>query len=172
MHSNGRTFTEYLDEKLISAPHLSEMMSLILARGNHVRIRAEGRSMYPFIRNLDVVTIAPLNRDKIKLGDIVAFTTSKKENSLRLSMHRVVQKLDEGCYLIKGDNTSQHPNDTVPLNQILGRVIKIERNNRAVRFGTGRERRIVALLSRSNILVPITDSIRKIKKIFKRRQSQ
>jgi phage repressor protein C with HTH and peptisase S24 domain len=171
MGNRNGTFTQLLDEKLISSLDLSEVMSSILALGNQVRIRAKGWSMSPFIRDMDIITIAPLCKDSVKLGDIVAFTGEAGENSFRLGIHRVVQKLEDGSYLIKGDNTANDPDGIVPQNRILGRVIKIERNNRIVRFGLGRERFMIAQLSKRDMLFPIITSMRKLKQIIRKGKS-
>lgn len=133
-----------------------------------MRIRAKGGSMGPFIRNHDIITIATLTQSKLKLGEIVAFTNSKNENNFRLSMHRVVQLLDNENYLIKGDNTSKYPDGIVSRNQILGKVIKIERNNRIVQFGLGVERGFIAILSHHNLLVPLINWVRNITKFFRK----
>jgi signal peptidase I len=131
-----------------------------------MRFRATGGSMTPFIRNNDILTIAPLTQRKIRLGDVVAFKNSKKENGFRLSIHRVVQILDNQKYLVKGDNISKHPDGVVSKNQILGKIIKIERDNQIVRFGLGPERHIIAILSKQNFLIAVINWIRRAHRIF------
>lgn len=170
MQNNNQTFTDYVDEKLISPADLLEIMSVVLAKGGNMRIRATGGSMLPFIRNHDVITIAPLSQSKIRLGDIVAFINSKKEKNIHLRIHRVVKLISNGTFLIRGDNSSSHPDGIVPMDQILGKVIKIERDSRIIPFGMGFERRIIAMLSKQNFLVPFLNWIRRIKRIYRKRK--
>lgn len=164
--NNNQAFTGNMDEKLISSLDLLEMMSVVLAKGSNIRIRAKGGSMVPFIRNHDTITIAPLSLSKIRLGDIVAFKNLTEENHILLSIHRIVRLLDNETFIIRGDNTSKHPDGLIPKNQILGKVIKIERDKRIVRFGLGTERRIIAILSYQDFLVPFLNCIRTVKRFF------
>lgn len=172
MQNNQANYTENLDEILISSPDLTVIMSSILAKGNQVRLRAKGWSMGPFIRNHDIVTIAPLTQKRIKLGEIVAFKNQSGDKNVRVSLHRVLQFMDYENYLIKGDNTGNYPDGIVSRRRILGRVIKIERNNRSVRMGMGVERRLIAWLSKHNILISFINSIREINTIFSKRKSR
>jgi signal peptidase I len=166
MVNSRETSTERREIMLISSRGLAEMISSMMAKGIQIKIRAKGWSMEPFIRNQDVLTIAPFIQNKIKLGEIVAFKTSKSDKSFRLGIHRVIQILDHENYLIKGDNSSIDPDGIVPRNQILGKIITIERNNRIVRLGVGKDRFIIALLSKYNLLVPIIKSMRKMNNFF------
>jgi len=147
MANSSNTYSERRETLLISSGDVAEMIRCLMAKKSPIKIQAGGWSMDPFIRDQDVLTIAPLSRDMIKLGEIVAFKVQKKDKSFRLGMHRVVQVLDRENYLIKGDNTSPDPDGIVPRNQILGKVIKIERNNKTIRLGVsqggGRARPLV-----------------------------
>jgi hypothetical protein len=58
----------------------------LLRRGNRVRFRAPGYSMYPTILHEDVITVEPVKVESIKVGDIVLY---QSENSV--IAHRVVK---------------------------------------------------------------------------------
>ncbi|HOL17759.1 MAG TPA: S26 family signal peptidase, partial [Bacillota bacterium] len=128
--------------------YLSNSGQLELLRGVHergvpLRTMVRGSSMYPFIRNNDVVTIAPLNGRLPRIGEVVACTHPVTG---RLVIHRVIKKNAHG-WLLQGDNCPRADGE-VTGDQIIGRVIRIERGGREVRLGLGAERKLIALLNR------------------------
>jgi signal peptidase I len=127
----------------------AELMASVLHTGTPFRFQASGSSMDPFIKNGDVITVTPPAGKGAFWGDIVAFTDPSNG---RLTVHRVVRNA-KGRILVKGDNSPQ-PDGWIGQEQILGGVTTIERLGRPVRFGLGSERRIIALLSRYNFLLP------------------
>ncbi len=81
------------------------------------------------------------------MGEVVAFT---RPGSGRLAIHRIIAR--EGAdWLIQGDN-SREADGFIPNNQLIGRVTGVERRGHTVRFGLGRERRIIAWLARRDWL--------------------
>lgn len=89
-----------------------------------VTICLEGDSMRPLIRRgRDHVTIIPLVRP-LKVGDVVLF----QGGSQRFVVHRVY-KLREDAVCTLGDNCWT-PDGWMPLSQVWGLVIRMERNGR------------------------------------------
>ncbi len=88
--------------------------------------------MYPFIRDRDVVTVAPLGGRPPLVGDVVAIIHPING---RLVIHRVIRRRHSG-WLIRGDNC-QEVDGVVTIEDILGYVISIERQGRQVRLGLG-----------------------------------
>jgi ribosomal protein S18 acetylase RimI-like enzyme len=128
--------------------HLSNLGQLELLRGMTergvpLRTAARGSSMAPFIRDRDVLTIAPLNGVDPRVGDVVAFTLT---DAGILSIHRIVARTSRG-WLVRGDNAAQ-ADGAVTADQILGRVVRVERNGRDVHLGLGGEAAWLAALSR------------------------
>jgi hypothetical protein len=130
-------------ELSISNASQLELLLAMKERGVSLKTMVRGFSMTPFIRNLDVLTIAPLGNHRLRLGDVVAF---KHPDTGRLALHRIIRSTASG-WLVKGDN-SRKPDSEVPSNLILGCVTRVERRGRRVRFGLGPERSAIALLSR------------------------
>lgn len=126
----------------------AELMASVLHTGTPFRFQASGSSMDPFIKNGDMITVTPSSGKRARTGDVVAFLPPQG----RLAVHRVVRNSKEHI-LVKGDNSPQ-PDGWIGQAQILGSVTTIERLSRPVRFGLGSERRIIALLSRYNLLLP------------------
>jgi len=127
----------------------AELMTAVLEKGKSFRFQAAGASMSPFIRDGDILTIAPV-APGIRLGEVVAFRQPETE---RLAVHRVVAR-GKARFLIRGDNSSQ-ADGWVGVEQILGHVRRIEHQGRLVHFGLGCERFPIAWLSRAGMLRPL-----------------
>jgi signal peptidase I len=135
------------EDRRLSSEAVRELLEAVLDHGKQFRFRAGGMSMFPFIRSGDVVTIAPLDREKPYLGDIVAFLHPSNRS---LTLHRVIG-VESQSYDIRGDN-AMGSDGNIPVENILGRVVRVERNDRRVRLGTGPGGRVLAILSRRGIL--------------------
>ena len=134
-------------KRAVSGAGFSVLMAAVLEKGVPFRFTAPGCSMTPFIRDGDVITVAP---GRIRFGDTVAFVSP---HSGKLTVHRVVRISRDG-YLIKGDNMPE-PDGTVPRTSLLGRVVSVEHCSRHVRLGLGIERVAIAFLSRRGWLIPV-----------------
>lgn len=123
------------------------MLCAVLAKGASLRFRAKGRSMFPAIRNGDVVTVSPIDPAGLRQGDIAAFVSGGND---RLAIHRVLSARG-GAFLFGGDN-ALFADGWIASSQVLGRVTKVERNGQGVRLGLGPERGLVAWMSRTGAL--------------------
>ena len=155
------TAIEGTNEFSLTAAVLMELIQAAVGRGARLRFKACGFSMCPFIRNEDVLTVAPLNGASPGLGDVVAF---RRPDTGKLVIHRIVGKKGSS-YLIKGDNALE-ADGLVTSAEIAARVVKVERGSRRVFIGLGPERRVVALLSRRNLHVPLLRFIYRIYKLI------
>ena len=115
-------------------------------KGASVRFAAAGFSMDPFIKDGDVVTLAPLPQ-RLKPGQVAAAISPA--NGLVI-IHRVV-KIARGEALLKGDNLGK-PDGWVRGDTLLGVVAGIERGGAAWELGITRHAALIALLSRWNLL--------------------
>ena len=173
-------------ELRLSGPALVDLMRAVLARGRSFRFRARGWSMSPFIRDGDVVTVAPLQPPdrsphaptpsspsagnvtearNCDVGQVVAFVSALGR---RLLVHRIIGRHESG-FLIQGDNLSGPVADTVRPDDILGRVVRIERGRKRVWLGLGPERYAIAVLSRAGLLLPIRSRAAVLRRFFRRR---
>ena len=73
---------------LLNAGQL-ELLRGMVARGVSLRTTVRGFSMFPFIRDNDVLTITPGATRLGRLGDVVAFV---HPGNGRLAIHRLVAK--------------------------------------------------------------------------------
>lgn len=135
----------------LSGHALLDLTQAVLARGIPIRFRARGWSMAPFIRDGDVITVAPLLQARPDVGEVIAFV---RPEDLNLVVHRIVARRGASV-LIQGDNGIDETDGIIPQENLLGRVTQIERNGRPVRLGLGPERFVIAWLSRTRLLVPL-----------------
>jgi hypothetical protein len=136
-----------------------------LARGVSFRFEARGSSMSPFIRDRDVVTVAPLRGRRARLGEVVAFTGPDEG----LVLHRVVARRP-GLYETRADN-SVSSDGLIPAPRVLGVVERVERRGHRVRIGLGPERALVAGLARARVLYPLIAILRGARALTARRHT-
>ena len=53
-----------------------ELSQELLDRGGLLRFQAQGRSMYPFIKNGDIILVEPRNGNSVGIGDIIFYRRS------------------------------------------------------------------------------------------------
>lgn len=124
-----------------------EILLAMVERDASLRSTARGYSMYPFIRDKDVLTISPLRGRQLKAGDVVAFT---QNNTGRLAIHRIIEKKESG-WLIRGDNCFE-PDGVIPDEKVIGIVTRVERAGRDIRLAIGKAAGVVAFLNRNSAL--------------------
>jgi hypothetical protein len=151
----------------LSGRGLVDLLRAVLHKGVPVRFQAKGFSMSPFIKNNDVVTISPLQGTQPSLGDIIAFAHPETQG---LYIHRIVRNKGGFC-VTKGDNRSQ-TEESVPIENILGSVTRVERDGRHVFLGLGPERFLIAFLGRRGLLFPFLFPLWRILRPFMRRSAR
>jgi hypothetical protein len=135
----------------LDAPMTLALLEGVVARGHRFRMRAGGGSMFPFIRDGDVLSIAPLAGSP-GIGDVLAFKRCPGGGMGQLVVHRLVGRTPYGC-LLRGDSYPPgHSDGQISPEALLGRVERVERTGRPVRLGLGPERFLIAALSRLGLL--------------------
>lgn len=140
----------------LSGPALEEFLRAVLELGASFRFRARGVSMYPFVKDGDVISVEPFGAlvcdrgCEPHLGDVVAFCHPQTG---RLVVHRAVA-WQAGSVLVRGDN-SPAPDGWVDVRSILGRVSRVDRGGRSVKCGLGPERILIAWLAGHGMLIPL-----------------
>lgn len=139
---NERFVTEGGELRLSNLGQL-ELLRGMIERGVPLRTPVSGFSMKPFIRDGDVLTIAPLAGRPPEIGEVIAFI---QPDSGRLAVHRVVSRTPSG-WVLRGDNCPES-DGLVPPENLLGWVTAVERGGRRIRFGLGVERSLIGALNR------------------------
>jgi signal peptidase I len=104
-----------------------EISTALLADGYSVRFRPGGNSMSPAIRDGEAVTVAPVLACEVRRGDIILYRAERG-----LIAHRVTQLMGETgapVFITRGDSATSC-DAPVSAQQVLGRVICVERNGR------------------------------------------
>lgn len=160
---DGDDFSGEVRAMFIPCRDLMPVVRAALARGQHVRMTVYGRSMFPFVRHGDVVEIAPMP-DAPVLGTVLLVRLKDE----RYRMHRVVAQ-HGARWLLRGDNHDR-PDDFVTRENLLGVVTRVERNGRTVRFGLGRNGRVIGWFSARGWLLPLTLPMRVAQVVLERLQ--
>ncbi len=147
----------------ISNKYLIGIIRDVMAHGQMFRFAAPGFSMSPFIRDRDVITLAPYERTTCRIGAVVAFV---RPWTGQLVVHRVIAASEDG-WRIKGDNNPEE-DGLIPHDAIICQVIKVERDGKNIQHGLGPERTIIALLSRWNLLSYLLYPIVKLYSVIRR----
>jgi ribosomal protein S18 acetylase RimI-like enzyme len=132
-----------------------ELLRAAVRQGAALRITARGHSMAPFVRDADVLTIAPLDDRELSCGDVVAFAAAPGD---RLVVHRVIGAAGGG-WLVRGDNV-RAADGIVAQASVLGRVVRVQRRGRDVGIGLTWGAGPVAALSRRGVLARVGQSAR------------
>lgn len=140
------SYIHFEDSRDQKTPPLKDLMQAVIEKDASFRFRARGFSMYPFIKDRDMITLEPLHRP-LKNGDVVAF---RQPHADKLAVHRIVSAKG-GSFLVKGDNVPE-PDGLIPLEDIFAVAAAVERKGERVGGGLGSARGLLAFLSRHNLL--------------------
>jgi signal peptidase I len=118
----------------------------ILGRGNNLRFKACGNSMFPFVRNGDCIVVKPEITGDVKIGDIILY----RYIGGTYIVHRIIKKNGQATLLTRGDNMPGY-DLPVPNECVLGKVTQIEGRGKRLNL-TGWPNRVfacfIALFSR------------------------
>jgi len=115
---------------------LLDLTTELLSQGATVRFRPSGRSMYPSIREGELITVEPVRASDVKLADIVLYRSQRGPIA-----HRVVgtspaqSSVLSPHYFLRGD-ASLSCDQPVEAHQILGRVVGVERDGRSIQLAS------------------------------------
>ena len=107
-----------------------ELATQLLGAGHAIRFRASGSSMYPVVRDGDILDVWPVRCAEVDVGDIVLYRSSGHG----IIAHRAVGIGGQGekiTLAVKGDSVKT-ADAQVQESQVLGRVVSIERRGRRI----------------------------------------
>lgn len=113
-----------------------------LAAGSELRLHVDGVSMMPLIRPGDVVTVTPASWHQLACGDVVAVRRPAGD----IVSHRIIVKSDTAV-VTKGDNM-RVPDPVWSADDVLGRVVALERDGTRINLRAQRGRTAGWLVSR------------------------
>ena len=103
-------------------------------------INYTGNSMFPTLKTGDTFRVVPYNDRDIRVGDVVMFNSPYGKTPI---VHRVVTVSQEGVKT-KGDNKLAIDDFILQPNEIIGRVVSIQRGKKSVTIFGGFLGRIYA----------------------------
>lgn len=116
--------------------------------------------MLPFIHSGDKIYVSPVSETSIQVGDVLIFVRPPDNDVIA---HRVVRRSADG-FLCKGDNVSALNDGWISYGNVLGRVDRVQRKGNDVCLGMKLGNRPIAWLSGKNLLVPIFNHFRRLKR--------
>jgi hypothetical protein len=121
-----------------------ELSVAVLAKGGCFRFRAFGQSMWPFIRNGTVLTVAPAVSENLRVGEAVLYRSGN-----HLAVHRIARiQISQGqrVFRIRADSW---PFDWELIHEthVLARVTGAERAGKPCWLGTSCPSFVILFLS-------------------------
>lgn len=98
----------------------------ILDAGLSVRIKATGRSMSPFLKGGEILTIRQVPSDSLRKGDLILFTGRYNSHVLHRLIIKQISLDNTFLFCTKGDALRAF-DEPVHENEVLGKVCRIER---------------------------------------------
>ncbi|MCX6544997.1 MAG: S24/S26 family peptidase [Acidobacteria bacterium] len=123
-----------------------------LERGQRVKMTVTGTSMWPFLRNEDVVELKPAGG--LRLGDMVLVQAAPPDTSERYVLHRVVRMQGGGTFVLRGD-AQPHCEGPFAPNAALGVVTTVWRHGRVHHLDRGLWRLAGIAWARTSPLGPL-----------------
>ena len=124
-----------------------DLLEQLLARGQRATVRARGGSMWPALRDGDVLTLQGA-------GPGAALPAFREVVAVRcgdaLVIHRTVRR--DACAVVLRGDACPAPDGAFPLAAILGRVVAVRRAGRPVLLGRG-------------LLAPLIRSLRRLRRL-------
>ena len=113
----------------------ADLSAQILGQGGSFQFRARGSSMTPFIRDGDLLTIAPVDPAGLRIGDVALYHTERD----RVVAHRIVGRTTQVGELVletRGD-ARLASDSSLPAARVLGRAVRLRRGDRVYRLDRG-----------------------------------
>jgi phage repressor protein C with HTH and peptisase S24 domain len=116
-----------MTEGTVNSMRFIETLEDLLGRGHVVRFQADGWSMHPTIRYGETIIVEPLGDSAVRTGDVLLY------RHLRSAIaHRLV-RVTSTELVLRGD-AADSCDAPVSSDQLLGRVVAVERRGRTVRL--------------------------------------
>lgn len=106
---------------------LHDLCRDILQAGCKIRVHIVGHCMSPLLEPGEIIIVEPIRIDQAHVGDVILY-----QKNTRLEAHRLLRKSSSGgrpVLITKGDNHGYF-DLAVQENQVLGRVISVEKSDR------------------------------------------
>jgi hypothetical protein len=116
-----------MTESAVNSVRFIETLKDLLGRGHVVRFQADGWSMHPTIRYGEMITVEPLGESPVRAGDVLLYRHARSAIA-----HRLV-RMTSTELVLRGD-AADCCDAPINSDQLLGRVVAVERRGRTVRI--------------------------------------
>ncbi len=137
MEKNRSAVPEVRVAPILQAEAIRQLFINLLREGHVIRSLAVGNSMSPSIKKGELLIVKPIALEEAEIGEIVAFR--RDESQSVLTTHRVIQKgkeRDQRYIITKGDRNPYRDLPLVSSQEVLGKVVGIERKGRVISLET------------------------------------
>ncbi len=122
----------------------------ILNDGMDLRVRVTGRSMIPFLRGQEILTVRKVPTSSLRKGDLIFF----RNRQGRPVVHRIIGRIRKGAagvtFRTKGDALTV-PDEPVPSEEVLGKVCKVENGSGKRNLEAGMQRAVNYLIAATSL---------------------
>jgi hypothetical protein len=132
---------------IVSCRELMPIVRAALESGSHVRLTATGGSMFPFVRNGEVVELQAVPRHDLRPGDVVL--AERPDESYIL--HRIAAMEPERVFMV---SDAGQQDGWFTLDRVYARARAVERKGRWRRLDTPRARRAGLLWAKCRVIGP------------------
>ena len=140
-------FFSRVDRLQLSGKNLAGLICDFAEKGKTVQFTAKGNSMFPFVKDGDVITVSPCMNKKPEPGDVVAFSNSTTN---KLVVHRIL-KISDAEFESKGDGCFR-TDGIQPSEKIIGIVSKVNQGGiKTYCLGPANIRKCITFFSRFGI---------------------
>ena len=110
----------------------------LLRQGYGVRFYAKGWSMYPTIKDGEMITVEPVVPSQVRRGDILLYHNGKgmiAHRVVRIARKKALLNPQDSVlgtvFILRGDASSTC-DEPVEADQVLGKVVSVEQNGRLI----------------------------------------
>ena len=125
MQARSKARTENSQADLTTLDFL-RLASYQFSQESELRVKMAGKSMCPAIDEDDFISIEPVVRDQLAVGDVILYA-SLSDTAV---IHRIV-KIDSGIIVTRGDSCAIE-DAPVPIDRVLGKVVNVDRDGIAI----------------------------------------
>ena len=119
-----------------------------LKTNESVAALTSGASMYPLLRTHKDIVVISKPTHPLDIGDVTLY---KEQGVKKLILHRIIGKMPDGTYIIRGDNT--YHKEYVSADDVVGVMTAIYRNGKYINCNTSKKYKAYVRLNK--ILYPV-----------------
>jgi signal peptidase len=105
-----------------------------------------GKSMYPLLRDLDILYYEPYTGGHLNIGDVIVFMPSGRQGRANIT-HRIISITHDGV-VTRGDNNPGADDNILKSGEIIGLIKYAKRGNRFIKIRGGIQGRFFSSIVR------------------------